>query len=112
MTFALYNGATGGSPIWQEAKLIAVADGVFNTLLGDVTPLNLDFKTPYWLGVKVGAAAEMTPRVKLTASGYSLNAQAVGGYEVRSSPTPNTLLPLNGSAKIFSLLLQTRGAPR
>ncbi|MCB9284343.1 MAG: hypothetical protein H6563_09745 [Lewinellaceae bacterium] len=100
MTFSLYTAASGGVAIWQEAELVAVTDGVFNTILGDVTPLNLDFKNPYWLGVKVGAAAELTPRVKLTASAYSLNSQAVGGYEVSPTPSANKLLPLDATGKI------------
>ncbi|MBK8492443.1 MAG: hypothetical protein IPL49_16540 [Saprospirales bacterium] len=107
MTFALYNTAMGGAPIWQEAKVVLVLNGVFNVILGDVTPLSPDFTDAYWLGVKVGAAAEMTPRVKLTASAYSLNAEKVNGFEVSPTPSPNTILPLNASGKYPASVLPT-----
>lgn len=103
MTFSLYNVATGGTALWQEAKLVATEAGVFNVILGDVTPLTLPFDEGYWLGVQVGNDSEMNPRVKLTASAYSLNAanaETVDGYEVNPSPTPKTILPLDDNGKI------------
>jgi hypothetical protein len=99
MTFSLYTAATGGMSSWQEAKTVLVVNGIFNVNLGDVTPLNLDFKNPYWLGVTVGAASEMTPRVELTASAYSLNANAVGGFEASASPAAGKLLSLGAGGK-------------
>lgn len=100
MTFSLYDTDTGGAPLWQEAKVVVVEDGVFNVILGDVTPLSLGFDEPYWLGIQVGADPELEPRVKFTASAYSLNAERLGGYEVSSTPAPNTLLPLDDSGQI------------
>jgi len=105
MTFALYDTDTGGAPLWQEAKVVVVEDGVFNVILGDVTPLSPDFDEGYWLGIQVGADPELEPRVKLTASAYSLNAEKVGGYEVSTTPAPNTLLPLDGSGQIPASVL-------
>ncbi len=99
MTFSLYDVATGGTEIWQEAKTVSVEGGVFDVILGDVVSLSNDFNDEYWLGVTVGADPEMTPRVKLTASAYSLNSAAVQGYGVSLTPTPNTLLPLDGDGK-------------
>jgi hypothetical protein len=99
MTFSLYETAMGGSFIWQEAKTVLVLNGVFNVMLGDVVPLSPDFDEEYWLGVRVGAAAELAPRVKLASSAYSLNSQAVGGFEVSPTPGPNTLLPLDNNGK-------------
>lgn len=100
MTFSLYDTDTGGAPLWQEAKVVMVEDGVFNVILGDVTPLALGFDEGYWLGIQVGADPELEPRVKLTASAYSLNAVKVGGYEVSPTAAPNTLLPLDDSGQI------------
>lgn len=105
MTFSLYNTGTGGAALWQEAKVVVVEDGVFNVILGDVTPLSLDFDQAYWLGIQVGADTELAPRVKLTASAYSLNAEKVGGYEVSSTPAPNTLLPLDNNGQIPASVL-------
>jgi len=99
MTFSLYETAMGGSFIWQEAKTVLVLNGVFNVMLGDVVPLSPGFDKEYWLGVRVGAATELALRVKLASSAYSLNSQAVGGYEVSPTPSPNALLPLDNNGK-------------
>lgn len=103
VTFRLYEVATGGTPLWEEAQLIAVTSGIFNVILGSVIPLNLAFDNPYWLGVTVGAGSELTPRIQLTSSAYSMNAanaEKVGGFEVSATPTANTLLPLDASGKL------------
>jgi hypothetical protein len=102
VTFRLYEVASGGSPIWEEAQLIAVSDGIFNAILGSVVPLNLPFDDQYWLGVTVGAGSELSPRIELSSSAYSLNSansEKAGGFEVSPTPAANTLLPLDGSGK-------------
>ena len=69
MTFALYKGAT---KVWEETQSVDVIDGIFNVLLGAVTPLDtVRFNTPIDLGVKVGADAEMTPRTPLASAAYA-----------------------------------------
>ncbi len=39
LTFKLYETPTGGTPFWQEQQNVAVANGIFNVILGSVTPL-------------------------------------------------------------------------
>jgi hypothetical protein len=51
-----------------------VVNGIFNMVVGSATPLNLTFDRPYYLGVTVGADAEMSPRQPLTAQPYAFNA--------------------------------------
>ncbi len=41
ITFRLYNVANAGAALWLESKNITVSKGLFSTLLGDTTPLNL-----------------------------------------------------------------------
>ncbi|MFQ5606189.1 MAG: tail fiber domain-containing protein [bacterium] len=80
LTFKLYETASGGAPIWTEIQTVGVAGGMFNVILGAVSTLNdLGFDKQYWLGVSIGNAAELTPRVKLTSSPYSLNARMIEG---------------------------------
>ena len=75
LTFRLYDAATGGNELWSEIQaLVAVTDGVFSVTLGAVTGLSLPFDQPYWLGVSVGAGAELTPRLQLTSAPYSRTA--------------------------------------
>lgn len=73
-TFRLYGTATGGAALWTETKDITVANGLFNTLLGDVTPLPAAIFNGQnlWLGVKVGADAEATPRQRMAPTAYAL----------------------------------------
>jgi len=43
--------------------------GVYNILLGSITPLGLLFNAPYYLGIQVGTDPEMTPRLALSSVG-------------------------------------------
>lgn len=76
MTFTIYDDL--GTPLWDETHTVSVSSGLFSVDLGSVDPvgdpLNLDFKEQYFLGVQVAGDPEMTPRVKLTSSGYAITA--------------------------------------
>lgn len=75
ITFRLYSVSSGGSALWTEAQpSVSVANGVYNVTLGSVTPIGLPFDVPYYLGVTVGADAEMAPRLPLVSTGYSFRA--------------------------------------
>ena len=73
-TFRLYSVSSGGSALWTEIKDLQVKRGLFQTRLGDTTPFGaaLTFDTQYYLGVKVGADPELTPRVALLPVASSL----------------------------------------
>jgi hypothetical protein len=75
-TFRFYESATGGSPIWEEQKALPVKRGLFTTTLGNQVAIGpgLTFDRQYWLGVAVADDEEMSPRIPMTASAYSLNA--------------------------------------
>jgi hypothetical protein len=75
-TFRLYQSSSGGSALWIEQKTLQTQRGLFSTNLGDqVTfPGSLAFDRQYWLGIQVAANPEMSPRVALTAAGYSIRA--------------------------------------
>jgi hypothetical protein len=77
ITFRLYDAATEGTKIWEEAKSLQVIRGVFYTLLGDLVPFDplvVTFDKPYWLGLKIGTDAELSPRIALGSTPYSFNA--------------------------------------
>ena len=83
LTFKLYTQATSGSAMWSETQNTMVTNGVFSVLLGRVTSLaSIPFDKPYWLGITVGSGSEMTPRVELSASAYSLRARAVADSSI------------------------------
>lgn len=75
MVLRLYTNATGGSPLWTEAKDVPVQGGLFSTALGDTTPLNQDLfdGRALWLGVKVGADPEAAPRQQILPVAYALS---------------------------------------
>jgi len=74
-TIRLYETSTGGSPIWIELKNLSVSRGLFSTILGDQTPFDpsIRFDRQYWLGIQLGMEPELSPRIPLTAVGYSMN---------------------------------------
>ncbi len=108
LAFKLYEAASGGDALWAEEQYVAVANGVFNTVLGGVNPLNLPFSRQYWLGVTVGEGVEMTPRIQLTSSAYSLraaNADSLNGLSAGVTPAPNRIIPLGPDGKFPSSVL-------
>ena len=74
--FSIYNISSGGSSLWSHTYNVPVTNGLFNVILGDSGALiNLPFDTTYWLGIKVGGDAELSPRIRLTSVGYAYRSQ-------------------------------------
>lgn len=82
LRFCLYTEANDGTPIWLETQSIATdSDGIYAVILGTLSPLDLDFNAPYWLGLTVNEDPEMAPRFQLLSSAYSLNADRLDGLD-------------------------------
>jgi len=83
IAFSMYTVSTGGTAIWTETQsAVTVTDGIFQVNLGSVTSLpgSVDFNSgSIYLGVKVGADPEMSPRILFTASPYAFNSDKLGG---------------------------------
>jgi len=81
MVFRIYDAESGGTELWNEAHNVTVNHGVYNVVLGASSllpnPITLSFNQPYYLGIKVGADSEMTPRIPLTSVGYAYRAKTV-----------------------------------
>jgi hypothetical protein len=65
--FKLYTQPTGGVAIWTEtnsgANKVQVTNGLFSVMMGSTTPFTgVDFNQTLYLGVKIEADSEMTPR--------------------------------------------------
>jgi len=87
VTFSLYEGQTGGSPLWIETQNVPVdGSGHYTVLLGStkaegVPPDLFTSGEARWLGVQVSGQTEQ-PRVLLVAVPYALkalDAETVGG---------------------------------
>ena len=84
MIFRLYSLSSGGMPLWTEqwtgSNSVAVSDGLFNVMLGSLTPIEQGTITgndPLYLGITVGSDDEMTPRVQLGSVPYATQALTV-----------------------------------
>ena len=75
LTFQLYGEADGGVSLWRETRTVTTVRGVFSAVLGQVETLDLPFDQAYWLGITVGDGQELSPRVPLAATPYSLFCQ-------------------------------------
>jgi hypothetical protein len=74
MTFRLYTTSSGGTNIWSESHdNMDVTSGVYGAVLGLINPFTIPFDQPYFLGISVDGGAEVSPRLRLTASPYTLS---------------------------------------
>lgn len=77
MRFFLFNTVSGGSQLWNapsgEEQVVAVADGVYNVLLGAVHPLtpSVFSSGTAWLEVMVNGEI-LVPRMRISATAYAL----------------------------------------
>jgi len=80
--FKLYDAAIGGTALWSESQSKTITNGMVDVILGSVNPLNLPFDKTYWVGISINQGPELSPRIQLTASPYSLNARTVADGSV------------------------------
>lgn len=75
LTFTLYDAAQGGNFLWTETHSVEIVDGLFNVLLGSDVQLPLSVfrdQDNLYLGIAIDDTAEMTPRLRLASTAYSL----------------------------------------
>jgi len=84
MIFRLYAAALGGVPLWEEqwtgSNGVQVSDGLFNVMLGSLTPIPQSVITgndSLFLGITVGTDDEMEPRVQLGSVPFAVQALTV-----------------------------------
>jgi hypothetical protein len=114
LTFRVYDVEQGGTAIWTEIQPdVELAGGIYNVLLGSVTPIDLPFNTNYYLSVQVADAPEITPRQQLTVAPYALSLKGAGNVFPSSgtvgagtnSPTSGYLLHVknvSGQGKLLA----------
>ena len=84
MVYRLYDVYTGGAPLWTEqwtgSNRVAVSGGLFNVLLGSLTPIPqgvIASSGPLYLGVTIATDDEMRPRVQIGSVPYAMQALTV-----------------------------------
>lgn len=130
LTFRLYSDSTGGTPKWSEAESVTVAKGLFNVILGSVTPIPYTVfeYTNTWLGIQVGGDTEMSPRQRIVSVAYaykSLRADIaddgdwtqtdttiyrVNGNVGIGTPDPANKLHVVANGTVFSLWVEQSGS--
>jgi len=69
--FAIYDDETAGTLLWSETHpAVTISHGLFDVLLGSVTPIDLPFDEEYWIELTVDSEL-MTPRQLLTPVSYA-----------------------------------------
>ena len=87
INFSVYNVYTGGTAIKTITKTVVPnAEGIYDVILDGI---NLGTNTQYYLGIKVGTDAEMTPRINLTSVPYAYYAQNVSVSGIKSDMNLN-----------------------
>ncbi|MBN2541530.1 hypothetical protein JXI42_01550 [bacterium] len=75
--FTIYAVSIGGNPLWSDSMIVDISKGLFDVLLGSITPFpdTLDFSKPYWIELKVESET-LLPRQPLTSMPYSFHSNA------------------------------------
>lgn len=119
--FRIYNHATNdaanpcaaNSCLWEETQAtVAIASGIFRVALGSVTSLpgSVDFNTSgLYLGIKIGADLEMTPRVQFTSSPYAFNTDTLDGIDSTGYVQLAQGLQVDASATNVSIAVNKTG---
>jgi hypothetical protein len=80
--FSIYDGLTGGTPLWTEMDMVTFDDGYFAVNLATTVPFPatvFDGGAVRYLEITVGTGAAMTPRVAIGSVPYALVAgDAIG----------------------------------
>ncbi len=88
LTFKVYSVEVGAydSAIWSETHTkVEIIKGQVDILLGQVTPLNFDFKSERFIGISIGMGPEMFPRHQLIPVFHAVSSEFA--YQVDTSET-------------------------
>jgi trimeric autotransporter adhesin len=100
LTIRLYETASGGSAVYEESQNVAVIKGIFNTVIGSITPIpdSLPFDRAYFLGVSIDGGTELVPRTAMSAAPYALFAKTAGVADSLSSNVTGVVISVNNQS--------------
>jgi hypothetical protein len=123
----IYSAATGGTVLYTDcgttgtptARKAVFASGSASILIGDsaadaanrcadesapnAIPADLFNNATLYLGVTVDTDAEMTPRKRLVAAGYALNADRLDDLETSAAGGTGAFVPVTDASGLFTL---------
>ncbi|MFH1050266.1 MAG: hypothetical protein V1779_04965 [bacterium] len=94
--FTIFDHETNGAPVWTETHLITTYKGVFDVLLGTVTPIDIPFDKSYWLSVVYENTEYLNPRIPFTTVPYSFWADTANIAHGLSQDATGAVLNING----------------
>ncbi|MFQ5906230.1 MAG: hypothetical protein ACE5JA_06620, partial [bacterium] len=109
MRFSIWDAASVGTELWNETQNTTVQDGIFNVILGSITPIPSDVfgaGASRWLELVVEAQT-LSPRTEITSvayayrsvktdsADYALDTDMVDGFDASVAPTANDLFPVS-----------------
>lgn len=100
ITFRIYDSEAAPIPIiWAETREVTIDNGFYSILLGspDGFPSSMKFDTTYWLSVQVSGEAEMSPRYKIGAVPYAINADMLDGKDSKELIPPGVIVMWSGT---------------
>jgi hypothetical protein len=107
MIFRLYSVAGGGTPLWEEPwtgpNSVQVSDGLFNVMLGSLTPIPpavITGNSNLFLGITVGTDSEMSPRVQLGSVPFATQALTVPDGSITTSKLASDLLVVHSASTV------------
>ena len=107
MTFRLYDAGTGGTTLSTDTHSVTVTNGLFTTPIAVTDPKVIDGRA-LWLGIKVGADPEMTPRQEIRPVPYALSLRP--GAVITGDAGANPSLKVsNTGANAAALIAGTTG---
>jgi hypothetical protein len=84
--FKIYGSESGDDSLWSSGyQTVQVGGGLFDYMLGSMIPFPADLFEPdstRYLGITVGAGAEMSPRTPITSGAYALRADVAATADV------------------------------
>lgn len=105
LSLKLYENAGGGAAVFSETHNVPVVKGIFNAIIGSITPLpsNLSFDRAYFLGVSVDGGAEMSPRTALTTVPYAMHAAVADKAMSLDASVTGVVTNINGLSGALTL---------
>ena len=112
VTFRIWEVPAGGSPVWTETQSVSVNGGLFNVLLGSVTPLDAGVfsNTNRYLDVEVSPDPAMTPRLQFGYVPYAFQAEQAGALS-RLGFSRTTVDSAGNVGQTTSVTVGTDGLP-
>ncbi|MFM7544331.1 MAG: hypothetical protein ACKO5I_06855, partial [Ignavibacteria bacterium] len=103
ITLTLYDAAQSGNVLWKETQTLTTVNGVFDAILGEITPLSLPFDKQYWLGITINPDPEFSPRVQLVANPYSFSSDTANFAFKSDTSNMSKGLTYNATGAVLSL---------